>query len=225
MARFRRMKVLNSILDIGVVPIFYNPDVETAKRVVAACAEGGASVLEFTNRGDRAIHVFHQLIEFLDKEAPNAILGVGSVIDPATAAMYINEGANFVVSPSLSADVAKICNRRKVAYIPGTGTESEISSAEEMGCEIIKIFPANTMGGADFVKAVLAPCPWHNLMPAGGVDATEENLAAWFKAGVACVGMGSNLIRKDWVKANNWTALTKTTADVIRWIAQIRAAK
>jgi 2-dehydro-3-deoxyphosphogluconate aldolase / (4S)-4-hydroxy-2-oxoglutarate aldolase len=225
MARFRRMDVLNRILGIGVVPIFYNPDVDVAKRVLAACVEGGATVLEFTNRGDRAMHVFHQLIEFLDKEAPTAILGVGSVIDPGTAAMYINEGANFVVSPSLSADVAKICNRRKVAYVPGTGTESEISEAEEMGCEIIKIFPANTMGGPEFVKAVLAPCPWHNLMPAGGVDATEANLASWFKAGVACVGMGSNLIRKDWMKANNWAALTQTTADVIRWIAQIRAAK
>jgi 2-dehydro-3-deoxyphosphogluconate aldolase/(4S)-4-hydroxy-2-oxoglutarate aldolase len=223
MARFKRMKVLNTILDVGVVPIFYYPDVEVAKNVVKACVGGGAPVLEFTNRGDRAIHVFHALIEFLAKEAPDAILGVGSIIDPATAAMYINEGANFVVSPSLSADVAKVCNRRKIAYVPGCGTESEISLAEELGAEIIKIFPANLMGGPAFVKSVLAPCPWHSLMPAGGVDATRENLEGWFKSGVACVGMGSNLLRKDLIAAQDYEAITKTVAKVIGLIAEIRA--
>lgn len=223
MARFKRMKVLNTMLDAGVVPIFYHPDVEVATNVVKACVAGGAPVLEFTNRGDRAIHVFHALIEFLAKEAPDAILGVGSVIDPGTAAMYINEGANFVVSPSLSADVAKICNRRKVAYIPGCGTESEISQAEEYGAEIVKIFPANTMGGTEFVKAVLAPCPWHSLLPAGGVEATRENLEAWFKAGVACVGMGSNLLRKDLIAKGDYDGISKLVAQVIAWIKEIRA--
>ena len=222
MAKFSRMHTLNAILTVGVVPIFYNPDVETAKRVVEACVAGGANVLEFTNRGDRAWHVFHELITFLDKAAPKAIPGVGSVIDPGTAAMYINEGANFVVSPSLSAEVAKVCNRRKVPYIPGTGTESEIEQAEEYGCEIIKIFPANLMGGAEFVKSVLAPAPWHNLMPAGGVEATPENLQSWFKAGVACVGMGSNLLRKDLIQAGNYEAISKSMADVIRWIGEAR---
>lgn len=222
MAKFSRMKTLNAILDIGVVPIFYNPDVETAKRVVEACVAGGATVLEFTNRGDRAWHVFHELITFLDKSAPEAILGVGSIIDPATAALYINEGANFVVSPSLNPEVAKVCNRRKVPYIPGTATESEIGQAEELGCEIIKIFPANLIGGGDFVKSVLAPCPWHSLMPAGGVDATPENLSGWFKAGVACVGMGSNLLRKDLIKAGNYEEITKLVRNVIGWIKEAR---
>lgn len=223
MARFKRMQVLNSILDVGIVPIFYNPDVEIAKNVVKACVEGGAPVMEFTNRGDRAVHVFHDLIEFLEKEAPGAVLGVGSVIDPGTAAMYINEGASFVVSPSFNPDTAKVCNRRKIAYVPGCGTASEISLAEEHGCEIVKLFPANAMGGPAFVKAVLAPCPWHMLMPTGGVDATRENLEGWFKAGVACVGMGSNLLRKDLIAAGDYEGLSKLVAQVIGWIAEIKA--
>lgn len=222
MASFSRMQVLNSILNIGVVPIFYYPDVEVAKRVVAACVEGGAKVMEYTNRGDRAIHVYHELIEFLHRTAPDCVLGVGSIIDPGTAAMYINEGASFVVSPSLSAEVARTCNRRKIAYIPGCGSESEIELAEELGSEIVKIFPANLMGGAEFVRSVLAPCPWHALMPAGGVEATRENLQTWFKAGVACVGMGSNLLRKDWIKAGEFEAISRAVADVIHWIADIR---
>jgi 2-dehydro-3-deoxyphosphogluconate aldolase/(4S)-4-hydroxy-2-oxoglutarate aldolase len=222
MARFKRMQVLNTILDAGVVPIFYNPDVEMAKNVVQACVSGGAPVLEFTNRGDRAIHVFHELIEFLAKEAPDAILGVGSVIEPGTAAMYINEGANFVVSPSFNPETAKICNRRKIAYIPGCGSASEISLVEEYGSEIIKLFPANEMGGTAFVKAVLAPCPWHLLMPTGGVDASKENLEGWFKAGVACVGMGSNLLRKDLIAAGDYERVSKLVAQVIAWIREIR---
>jgi len=223
MAKFKRMQVLNTILEAGVVPIFYNPDVEMAKNVVKACVAGGAPVLEFTNRGDRAIHVFHELIEFLAKEAPDAILGVGSVIDPGTAAMYINEGANFVVSPSFNPESAKICNRRKIAYIPGCGSASEISLVEEYGSEIVKLFPANEMGGPAFVKAVLAPCPWHLLMPTGGVDATRENLEGWFKAGVACVGMGSKLLRKDLIAAGDYEGVSKLVAQVIAWIREIRA--
>jgi len=222
MARFKRMQVLNAMLDTGVIPLFYHPDVEVAKRVVEACVSGGATTIEFTNRGDRAWHVFHGLMEFVEKSAPKAILGVGSVVDPGTAALYINEGANFVVGPSFNPEVAKICNRRKIAYVPGCGSETEISIAEEWGVEVIKIFPANLMGGPDFIKAVLAPAPWHTLLPTGGVEANEENLKGWFKAGVALVGLGSNLIRKEWVEAGDYASIAQLTADVIGWIAKIR---
>jgi 2-dehydro-3-deoxyphosphogluconate aldolase/(4S)-4-hydroxy-2-oxoglutarate aldolase len=222
MARFSRLKVLNTIVDTGLVPVFYNADVKVAKKVVKACADGGAKVVEFTNRGDFAPEVFKQLSQYVSQEAPEIILGVGSVIDAPTAAMYIAYGANFVVGPVLNEEVARLCNRRKIAYSPGCGSASEISYAEELGVEIVKIFPGSSVGGPDFVKAVLGPCPWTRIMPTGGVDATEESIKGWFKAGVACVGMGSKLIRKDLVAAGNWAAITTKVRQVLDWIKEAR---
>jgi 2-dehydro-3-deoxyphosphogluconate aldolase/(4S)-4-hydroxy-2-oxoglutarate aldolase len=218
MARFTRLEVYNTMLSTGLVPVFYNADVEVAKKVVEACSAGGASVVEFTNRGDFAPEVFKQLSQYFGKTSPEIILGVGSVIDEPTAALYIAYGANFVVGPLLNESIAKVCNRRKVAYIPGCGSVSEISYAEELGVEIVKIFPGDSVGGPDFVKAVLGPCPWTRIMPTGGVDTTEESIKEWFKAGVACVGIGSKLIRKDLVAAGNWTEITAKVRQVLDWI-------
>jgi len=222
MARFSRLAVLNTIIDTGLVPVFYNADVEVAKQVVQACAAGGARVVEFTNRGDFAPEVFKELSRYVEKEAPGIVLGVGSVVDEPTAAMYIAYGANFVVGPVLNEAVARLCNRRKVAYSPGCGSASEISHAEELGVEIVKVFPGNSVGGPGFVKSVLAPCPWTRIMPTGGVDATEESIQAWFEAGVACVAIGSKLIRKDWVEAGNWAEITAKIRQVLQWIRDAR---
>jgi len=222
MARFSRLETLNTILDIGLVPVFYNGDIEVVKQVVRACREGGARVLEFTNRGDFAVDVFAEMEKFCRSEYPDMITGVGSVIDPATAVMYINRGANFVVGPVLNPDVAKACNRRKIPYSPGCGSASEISYAEELGCEIIKIFPGGQVGGPAFVKAVKGPTPWTYIMPTGGVDITEESLRSWFEAGVACVGIGSKLIRKDLVAAGDWDAIRENVRNTIELIKKIR---
>jgi 2-dehydro-3-deoxyphosphogluconate aldolase/(4S)-4-hydroxy-2-oxoglutarate aldolase len=222
MARFRRMEVLNTILDLGLVPVFYQPDVETAIKIVQACADGGARVVEFTNRGDFAPEVFKYLSQYVSAEMPDIILGVGSVVDAPTAALYIAYGANFVVGPVLNAEVARLCNRRKVAYSPGCGSASEISAAEELGVEIVKVFPGSCVGGPAFAKSVLGPCPWTSLMPTGGVDATEESIRGWFQAGVACVGMGSKLVRKDLVAAGDWPAISAQVQQVLAWIAHVR---
>ncbi len=222
MARFKRLEVLNTINRIGLVPIFYNAKFEVAKNIVLACAEGGARAIELTNRGDRAHQLFIQLAEFCQKELPEVILGAGSILDAPTAAMYIGAGANFIVGPMLSPDVARLCNRRKIAYMPGCGTVSEISAAEELGVEIVKIFPGGTIGGPEFVKALLGPCPWSSIMATGGVEDTRECLEAWFKAGITCVGMGSNLIQSDLVAAGDFQAITAKVLKVINWIAEIR---
>ena len=222
MARFKRLEVYNTVIDIGLVPVFYNADITIAKNIVKACTGGGASVVEFTNRGDFAPEVFKELSQHLSKEAPDVILGVGSVIDEPTAALYIAYGANFVVGPLLNEAVARLCNRRKVAYMPGCGSVSEISYAEELGVEIVKIFPGDSVGGPNFVKAVLGPCPWTRIMPTGGVDATEESIKTWFGAGVACVGIGSNLIRKDLVAASSWGQITEKVQQVLAWIKKTR---
>jgi 2-dehydro-3-deoxyphosphogluconate aldolase/(4S)-4-hydroxy-2-oxoglutarate aldolase len=222
MARFDRLTVLNAVVETGLVPVFYNGDLEVAKQIVAACAGGGAKVVEFTNRGDRAWNVFIQLVEWAEKVQPDVILGVGSVIDAPTAALYIGNGANFVVGPVLNPEVARLCNRRKIAYMPGCGSASEISQAEEMGAEIVKVFPGAEVGGPGFVKAVLGPMPWTRIMPTGGVDATEESIHGWFGAGVACVGIGSKLIAKDLVAARDYDGMSERVAQVLAWIEKAR---
>lgn len=222
MARFDRLTVLNKMVELGLVPVFYNADVEVAAKIVAACAAGGATVVEFTNRGDFAPQVFLELNQHFAKADPKVILGVGSIVDAPTAAMYIAYGANFVVGPSFNPEVARLCNRRKIAYSPGCGSATEIAEAEEMGVEIVKVFPGTSVGGPAFVKSVLGPCPWTRIMPTGGVDATEESIKAWFSAGVTCVGIGSKLVTKPFVAEGNFEGIAQKAAQVLQWIREAR---
>ena len=222
MARYRRLEVLNTIIELGLVPVFYHPDLEVAKQVVSACRAGGARVVEFTNRGDFAFQVYTVLAQHVARAEPDLMLGVGSILDAPTAALYISAGANFVVGPVLNPEVARLCNRRKVPYSPGCGSASEISQAEELGVEIVKVFPGDSVGGPEFVKAVLGPCPWTLIMPTGGVDATQESIRAWFKAGAACVGMGSRLITRDLVAARDFDGISSKVAQVLAWIKEAR---
>jgi len=222
MAQYDRMAVLNAIFDAGIVPVFYNKDPETTIRIVEACARGGARCVEFTNRGDLAHHVFTEAVRHVMVNKLDVIMGVGSIVDAPTAALYIANGANFVVGPLLNEEVARLCNRRKIAYSPGCGSVTEIGQAEELGVEIVKVFPGSEVGGPAFVKSVLGPCPWTRIMPTGGVDATRESLESWVKAGVAAVGAGSKLITKELVDAKNWNGLTEKVAQSVQWIKEIR---
>jgi 2-dehydro-3-deoxyphosphogluconate aldolase/(4S)-4-hydroxy-2-oxoglutarate aldolase len=217
-----RMTVLNAMMSQGIIPVFYHPDVQVCKDVIQACANGGARCVEFTNRGDFAPLVFQEVSRHFAKADPGVILGVGSVVDAPTAALYIASAARFVVGPLINAEVARLCNRRKIPYSPGCGSASEISYAEELGCEIVKVFPGGSVGGPEFVRAVLGPCPWTRIMPTGGVDCTEESLRAWFGAGVVCVGVGSNLISKDLLAAKNYTGIEAKVRDTIRLVNNIR---
>jgi 2-dehydro-3-deoxyphosphogluconate aldolase/(4S)-4-hydroxy-2-oxoglutarate aldolase len=217
-----RMTVLSAMMDQGVIPVFYHPDAEVCKKVIQACANGGAKCIEFTNRGDFASHVFFEVTRHFAKADPSVIMGVGSIVDAPTAGIYIANGAKFVVGPLLNADVAKVCNRRKVAYSPGCGSASEIGYAEELGCEIVKVFPGSSVGGPEFVKSMLGPCPWTRIMPTGGVDCTEESLKKWFGAGVVCVGMGSNLITKQLLDAEDYDGIEKKVRETIQLIRTIR---
>jgi 2-dehydro-3-deoxyphosphogluconate aldolase / (4S)-4-hydroxy-2-oxoglutarate aldolase len=222
MARFSRLDVYEAMLSSGLVPIFYNGDPKVAECVVSACQQGGSRVIELTNRGEHALKVFAHLSEYLETEKSPLVLGVGSIVDAPTAALFIAHGANFIVSPNFNTEVAKLCNRRKIPYLPGCGTVSEISNAEEMGVEIVKIFPGETIGGPAFIKAMMAPMPWTRIMPTGGVEPTKEDITRWMKAGAACLGMGSNLIRKDWVSAGNYDAVGENVKNVLQWVKEAR---
>lgn len=189
------------------MPVFYNKDIDVAKKVVKACYEGGIRAFEFTNRGDFAHEIFGDLVKFAASECPDMALGVGSVVDPATAALYLQLGACFVVGPLFNPEVARICNRRLVPYVPGCGTVSEVGFAQEAGCDLCKVFPGDVLG-PKFVKGLLAPMPWSRLMVTGGVEPTAENLRGWFDAGVWCVGMGSKLFPKEVIAAADWQTIT-----------------
>ena len=222
MAKFSRIETCLKINETGLVPLFYHKDAEIMKNVLKACYDGGARVFEFTNRGDFAHEVFAEISKFVDAELPEMILGVGSIEDASTTAVYILSGANFIVSPILNPEMAKICNRKKIAWMPGCGTLTEIAYAEELGAEVVKIFPAMQVGGPAFIKNIKAPRKWTSIMPTGGVDATKENLKSWFDAGAYCVGMGSKLITKDIVAAGDWPALSAKVKEVLATIKSVR---
>jgi 2-dehydro-3-deoxyphosphogluconate aldolase / (4S)-4-hydroxy-2-oxoglutarate aldolase len=222
MTHFLRLEVLNRIIATGVIPVFYHPDPEVAQKLVSACAAGGALAVEFTNRGDNAYRVFSDLALHFAKTDPNIILGAGSVIDAPTGALFINSGAGFIVGPNFNAELARMCNRHKVAYIPGCGSVSEISDAEELGAEIVKVFPGDSVGGPQFIKSIHGPLPWSRLMPTGGVEATQASVAAWIKGGAVALGIGSNLFRKDWIEAENYAEITSLTAQMISWVREAR---
>lgn len=220
-----RMAVLAAMMEQGVIPVFYHSDVEVCKNVIQACANGGAKCIEFTNRGDFASHVFYEVTRHFAKADPSVIMGVGSIVDAPTAGIYIANGAKFVVGPLLNPDVAKVCNRRKIPYSPGCGTASEIGQAEELGCEIVKIFPGSSVGGPEFVKSILAPCPWTRIMPTGGVDPTESSLKEWFGAGIVAAGIGSKLVTKEMLDAKNYVGIEKKVRETVDLIKSIRAKK
>ena len=221
MAQYTRIQVIEQMKESGMVPLFYHKDINVAKAVLKACYDGGVRLVEFTSRGDFAFDIFNQLIKYAIKKLPGMILGVGSVTDAAAASQYMLSGANFIVTPVFREDIAIICNRRKVLWSPGCGSLTEIARAEEMGCELVKLFPGSIYGPG-FVKAIMGPQPWTSIMPTGGVSTEAENLKGWFDAGVTCVGMGSKLISKE-ILANE--SYSKLTQDVKKTLETIRELK
>jgi 2-dehydro-3-deoxyphosphogluconate aldolase/(4S)-4-hydroxy-2-oxoglutarate aldolase len=222
MARFSRLDVLNRLIEVGLVPVFYHNDLEVTSQVVAACAAGGLTVFEFTNRGDHAIEVFRALERRVAQQTPGLILGAGSIVDEATAALYVAHGANFIVGPSFNARVARLCHRRKIAYLPGCATPTEIATAEEAGVEIVKLFPCESVGGPEFVKALLGPCPWTRLMVTGIREVTKAGIAEWFKAGITAAGIGRDLLKQEFLARGDYAAITRRAEEIRGWIQEAR---
>lgn len=221
MAQYSRIEVATVMKETGMVPLFYHPDIALGKKVLKACYDGGARLMEFTARGDFAFEVFSELNKYAIKELPGMIMGVGSITDAAAASLYMQMGANFIVTPSLREDIAMVCNRRKVLWSPGCGSLTEINRAEELGCEIVKLFPGD-LYGPGFVKGIKGPQPWTSVMPTGGVSTDQENLKAWFNAGVTCVGMGSKLISKEILANKDFQGLETLVRETLGKIIQLK---
>ena len=218
-----RLTVLTALQTQGIAPVFYHPDAEVCLNVIRACARGGAPVVEFTNRGDFACDLFGEIARELQRTDPDIILGIGSVVDAGPAALFLHRGARFVVSPCLVEEVARVCNRRMTAYFPGCGSVTEIGRAHELGCEIVKLFPGASVGGPDFVKAVMGPMPWTKIMPTGGVDPDAASIAKWFGSGIVAAGMGSKLITDAAVKAGDWAGIEDQVRTAVQAVAAFRA--
>ena len=217
MAKFNKIDTIGIIKNTGIVPVFYNKDAEITKKVVKACYDGGIRAFEFTNRGDGAADVFKEVMAFVRKECPQMALGAGTILDAPTAVLYMQMGADFLVSPCMAEDVVKVANRRGVPYSPGCGTVTEIVKAMELGCDLVKVFPAGNVGGPSFVKNILGPLPWAMVMCTGAVEPTEENLTAWAKSGVTAVGMGSKLFPKDTVASGKWEEISSLCRQCLQW--------
>jgi len=216
------MDVVLKMRESGAIPLYYHPDINVCKEVISACYRGGMHIFEFTNRGDMAHELFAELVKWSRRLMPDLVLGVGTVVDAGTCSLYIQLGAKFIVSPLLNEDMAKVCNRRKILWIPGCATASEIGRAEELGAEVVKLFPGPTVGGATFLKAYLGPCPWSNIMPSGGVSPTLENLSEWFEAGAFCVGMGSQLITPEIIAQKDYDTLQQVSRDAVEIIQKLK---
>ncbi len=221
MAKFDKIAVMQKIGETGMVPVFYHKNLDICKQVVKACYAGGVRAFEFTNRGDFAHEIFGELVKWADKECPELALGIGSIVDAPTAALYLQLGANFVVGPLFNEDIAPVCNRRSVPYCPGCGSVTEIGKAQELGCDLTKLFPGDVYG-TNMVKGLKAPMPWSKIMVTGGVAPEKDNLEKWFKAGVYCVGMGSKLFPKEEIAAENWAYITNKCAECLDIIKQVR---
>jgi 2-dehydro-3-deoxyphosphogluconate aldolase / (4S)-4-hydroxy-2-oxoglutarate aldolase len=221
MAGKNKVQVLTTAISTGLVPVFYDSSVERARNVLKACYIGGVRVFEFTNRGDFAHEVFAELSHYAAAELPDLILGAGSVVDAPTAVLYMQMGARFIVGPMFNPEVAQVCNRRLVPYIPGCGTVTEVGNAQAAGCDICKVFPGDVLGPA-FVKGLKAPMPWSEIMVTGGVKPEEENLRAWFRAGASCVGMGSNLFPKEEIQLGDWETISRRCEYCLKIIRDVR---
>jgi 2-dehydro-3-deoxyphosphogluconate aldolase/(4S)-4-hydroxy-2-oxoglutarate aldolase len=204
----------------GMIPVFFHADIEVAKAVVDASYKGGVRVFELTNRGENAFQVFTALLKHVEKY-PDLMLGIGTIMDAATTKKFISAGAHFIVSPIMKPEMAEVCKQENKLWIPGCATLTEIVNAKDLGAKVIKIFPGSVLGPG-FVSSIMPVVPGLQLMPTGGVEPTEANLSAWFKAGVICVGMGSQLFSKDVIESKNWAKLEQGVADALAIVKKVR---
>lgn len=218
--RFSKQQIIERMKGAGIVPLFTHDNPEDAQQVLEAAYKGGIRVFEFTNRRINSFEVFVHLLN-VSKIYPDLMLGIGTIMDGPTTKKFIEAGADFIISPILKVEMAKVCHENDVPWIPGCATLTEIVTAKDNGAEIIKLFPASILGPG-FVSSIMPVVPGLQLMITGGVEPTEKSLSSWFKAGAACVGMGSQLFTKEILTQKDWPLLQQKVAECLRIANSVR---
>jgi 2-dehydro-3-deoxyphosphogluconate aldolase/(4S)-4-hydroxy-2-oxoglutarate aldolase len=218
--KFSQDDIVGVMRNTGIVPLFTHDHAAEAQQVVEAAYRGGIRAFEFTNRRSNSFEIFSHLVS-QRKKFPDLMLGIGTVMDPETTRKFIDAGADFIISPVLKPEMAVVCKAHNVPWIPGCATLTEIVTAKEHGAAVIKVFPGSVLGPG-FVSAIMPVVPDLRLMITGGVEPSRENLAAWFKSGAMCVGMGSQLFTSDILQSRNWDLLSEKVAHALKLVSEIR---
>lgn len=217
---FSKQQIVDTMKGTGIVPLFTHDNSAEAQQVLEAAYEGGIRVFEFTNRRKNSFEVFVHLLNAA-KKFPDLMLGIGTIMDGATTQKFIDAGAHFIISPILKLEMAEVCHAHNKLWIPGCATLTEIVTAKEHGAEIIKVFPGSVLGPG-FVSSIMPVVPDLQLMITGGVEPNEKSLSAWFKAGAACVGLGSQLFTKEILQQRNWPLLKQKVEETLSLAKQVR---
>ncbi|HAS61059.1 MAG TPA: bifunctional 4-hydroxy-2-oxoglutarate aldolase/2-dehydro-3-deoxy-phosphogluconate aldolase [Algoriphagus sp.] len=212
---------IKQINQAGLMPIFYHSSEEVCLSILKVAYDSGIRVIELVNRGSEATKIFPSLRK-LANQLPGLSLGIGTIYHPYEAEEFLEMGAEFIVAPVMNPRLGEYCSRNDVPWVPGCGTVTEIWQAQELGAELVKIYPANLLT-PEFVPAVHAVLPKIEIIPTGGIEPTLESIKPWFDAGVLCVGMGSQLIRKDWVQSGNYEQLGKAFKQAVNLVEQIKS--
>lgn len=210
----KKAEILKVVTDQGILPLYFNKDTQVCLDLLKTLYNAGIRSVEFTNRGEAALTNFKAMKELITAELPGMTLGVGTIKDAAATKAFIEAGADYIISPGLVDDVAEEADKHGVLWIPGCMTPTEIIKAEKMGAKFVKLFPGDALQPS-FLAAIKALFPDLLFMPTGGVDLDEKNIAAWFKAGVCAVGMGSKLVSKDIMEGKKYDELTTLTKKAI----------
>jgi 2-dehydro-3-deoxyphosphogluconate aldolase/(4S)-4-hydroxy-2-oxoglutarate aldolase len=218
----KQINIIDQIKIDGVLPLFFNSDIDTCKSVLQYIYDSGIRCLEFTNRGEAALDNFTHLVEYRNQNCPDLLLGIGTIKNIETAKRFITIGADFIVSPGLVPEVVSYCTTNHIVCIPGCMTPSEIMLASSCGATMIKLFPGNVLGPG-FMQAVKEVFPELSFMPTGGVDLDPVNIKKWIDAGVIALGMGSKLISKEIIQNQNWQLLKDNITLIKDYIKQARS--
>lgn len=214
--------LINLLQTQKLLPLYYHDSPETSVGILRALYDAGIRMVEYTNRGVPALQNFRQL-KSAAQSLPGLQLGIGTIKTEASAQAFIEAGADFIVCPTVNAGVAAAAQNAGLFWIPGCMTPTEIAFAEELGAAVVKIFPGSLLGPA-YIQAIKELFPTLRFMPTGGVSADGQNLAGWFGAGVAAVGMGSHLMTKEWIQQKNYDAIKIQTTHVLKLIKEVSAA-
>jgi 2-dehydro-3-deoxyphosphogluconate aldolase/(4S)-4-hydroxy-2-oxoglutarate aldolase len=214
--------VMLKIRSMGLIPVFYHPDMDVLLRIISICYQCGLRIFEFMHQRDnRGLRYFEHLVERAD-EFPDLILGVGTVLDSVMTERYVNAGAHFIASPFLRPDMGQICEQNEKIWMPGCTTLEEIERARSLRTSVINVLPGNVLG-YEFIVPIAKQYPDLQLIPSGIADLRESSLAKWFEAGVMGIKLGPQVFTKEHIALKDWSAISKNVTALLKSIKKIQA--